>query len=554
MHLLSTLACGIYGAESGYADLYVRGTSRRAAHYTDCEGSGGSSSRITLDANGGVERYVDVPVDVVVFSSAGSQIRRFTEMVGDASVEVRSDSFTGVDYDTQRSAAGNPTTLRAVLDKWLDSAGATNFQVLLPSGATSALSSALEASSSIYFNITAYGAVVDGSTDDSAAITAAIAAAAVDGGTVFFPAGTTAIESVITVPYNVNLLGAGSESSVIKVNDAAAYVEFSGDGTSFQSVVGIKFAGGSTAVDNIISVASLAVVAFRWCHVLTLSTTNTSAAVSIVAAATRVSFDECYFTVDEGSAILSQMTAAAGRIDVKRCRFKTAEASYTPSFGMVFGACLHLYGCVFDPSSATSGAASMVKVSATLCYASVRCCEFLDSGGCAVTCMETGALSAAGEFFTEDGNIIQASAANLTLYSTSHNGTTITYYAKLGTRESRCKEMSLSATTVALTEVIQYGVISVRTTGAGDHTMTADAVGPMGARLVVLFVNNDASTRTLTFGTNMVGGSFSIASHEAIGLEFVAAVAHNGTSATAAWYLVGTSGALTTGSDSSYTV
>lgn len=555
MHLLSTLASGVYGAEGGFADIFVRGTARKATHYTGFDGTGASSARVSLDDNGGSELYVDVPVDVVVIDADGVQVRRFTEMVGDSSVEVRSDSFTGSDYDTLQSGAGKPTTLRAVLDKWLDSAGATDFQVELPDGSTANLSAALVSSSNIYFNIASYGAVIDGVTDDSVAIAAAVTAAAVDGGTVFFPAGTTVTGTAITVPANVNLLGAGAESSIIKISSTAASWQFTGAGDSFRTVVALQFTGADATVDRLVDVLTSAVVAFRWCHFLTLSDDNTSIAVAVGSSAKRASFDECDFTVDEGTAISSTITGATGRVDIKRCRFITVEASYSPSLGMVFGECLHLYGCRFDASAATSGTASYILLSTAVnVYASVRCCEFLDSGGCAVTCMTLGTLSASTEFFTEDGNIIPANAANLTLYSATHSGTTITYYAKLGTRESRVKEMSLSATTVALTDVLGYGVISVRTTGAGNHSMTADAVGPMGARLVVLFVNNDTATRTLTFGSNMKGGSFAVASHEAIGLEFVSMVAHNGTSAAAAWYLVGTSGALTTGADSSYTV
>ncbi len=70
------------------------------------------------------------------------------------------------------------------------------------------------------YDITAYGAEVDGTTDDTAAVTAALAAAyAAGGGTVYFPAGVTRINSQITIPNDgggvpkqppIKLLGAGS--------------------------------------------------------------------------------------------------------------------------------------------------------------------------------------------------------------------------------------------------------------------------------------------------------------------------------------------------------
>ena len=58
---------------------------------------------------------------------------------------------------------------------------------------------------SIFFSVKAYGAVGNGVTDDTASIQAAINAAAVSGGTVFFPPGTYN-RTTITLPSNVNIL------------------------------------------------------------------------------------------------------------------------------------------------------------------------------------------------------------------------------------------------------------------------------------------------------------------------------------------------------------
>ncbi|WP_439946504.1 glycosyl hydrolase family 28-related protein [Streptomyces sp. BBFR109] len=60
----------------------------------------------------------------------------------------------------------------------------------------------------VSYNVTAYGAKGDSSTDDSAAIQAALNAAnAAGGGMVFFPSGTYRIGSTITVPQYVRLVG-----------------------------------------------------------------------------------------------------------------------------------------------------------------------------------------------------------------------------------------------------------------------------------------------------------------------------------------------------------
>lgn len=62
------------------------------------------------------------------------------------------------------------------------------------------------------YNVMAYGAVGDGTTDDHAAITSALSAAyAAGGGTVWFPAGKNfKVSTTIIVPYGVNLRGEGT--------------------------------------------------------------------------------------------------------------------------------------------------------------------------------------------------------------------------------------------------------------------------------------------------------------------------------------------------------
>lgn len=66
-----------------------------------------------------------------------------------------------------------------------------------------------------YLNVRDYGAKGDGVTNDRAAIQAAINAAAATHGTVFFPWGTYAIFSALTVPSFVHLVGASMQNSII---------------------------------------------------------------------------------------------------------------------------------------------------------------------------------------------------------------------------------------------------------------------------------------------------------------------------------------------------
>lgn len=71
----------------------------------------------------------------------------------------------------------------------------------------------------IYFNVTDYGAVGDGVTDDTAEIQATIAAAMPVNGTVYLPAGTYAISDelqLMGINQAVSVVGDGKEASVIK--------------------------------------------------------------------------------------------------------------------------------------------------------------------------------------------------------------------------------------------------------------------------------------------------------------------------------------------------
>ncbi len=73
--------------------------------------------------------------------------------------------------------------------------------------------------SNIFVNITDYGGIGDGTTDNSAALTAAIAAAGARGGTIYFPRGVFNFATVQTVNYVLNatydltLLGDGTDAT-----------------------------------------------------------------------------------------------------------------------------------------------------------------------------------------------------------------------------------------------------------------------------------------------------------------------------------------------------
>src|SRR5215470_10435688 len=68
------------------------------------------------------------------------------------------------------------------------------------------------------FDVKAYGAVGDGSTDDTAAIRSAITAASATGGTVFFPPGVFVLPSLLTCKSlnNVSFQGSGKSTTILK--------------------------------------------------------------------------------------------------------------------------------------------------------------------------------------------------------------------------------------------------------------------------------------------------------------------------------------------------
>ena len=97
----------------------------------------------------------------------------------------------------------------------------------------------------IYFNVKQYGAKGDGSTDDTAAINATLAALPSAGGTIFFPPGTYLISSTLVVSSdNVQLIGAGWNAIVTPKNTftGAPLIKVAAPGGAGNFRYGIKIA------------------------------------------------------------------------------------------------------------------------------------------------------------------------------------------------------------------------------------------------------------------------------------------------------------------------
>ena len=561
MHLIKALAAGVLGAESGTALLYRRGTSTRVAYYSDFEGltSVSATTAVTLDANGGATVYTDEVVDVIVLSSLGVQVRRFVDGVSAVAVEVRSQSFTGTNYETAASAAREPTTLASALDLWLTSAGTTDWNVLV-NGSAATLQSIVAGTYGVYFNVksTAYGALGNGSTNDYTAIAAAIAAAAVDGGVVFFPPGTYPSGSSITVPANVSLLGAGSNASIIQTTHASAnLITASGSPTySAQFISGLTLRANVTHSGSIIGFTGTSKMVVRDCYIGGANSTAANGLISVGSATGKtIRFENC--TLITGGAaskmVVSDLANRAGRINMTSCTFIT-PASLTHSsptiMGLLQGCCFFVRDSLFDLSLSTAGTFSCIYPGAVE-FGSVRGCEILDTGGATATVFALGALGATSPtavWFDEDGNQLSMAAANVTLYSMTHSADG--YYVNLGTRVSRYKEYAITGAGSNALDFMNYGVIAVRSTFAGVSTFTA-VVGAVGSKTSLMLINSDASTRVYTLGTGLKSfGTYTMSADGGAGFEFTAmspAAGH-------AWYLTGFSGANASLSTDTYAV
>jgi hypothetical protein len=91
-------------------------------------------------------------------------------------------------------------------------------------------------------NVKTHGAVGDGSTNDTAAIQAAIAAVPVTGGTVYFPAGTYIVSSTLTIDKDsTTLLGVGA-ASVLRVPSSALGIDviYIGNGSSTRAHCAVR--------------------------------------------------------------------------------------------------------------------------------------------------------------------------------------------------------------------------------------------------------------------------------------------------------------------------
>lgn len=480
MHLLSPLAAGVAGCESGTAEIFQRGTSTRATYYLGNDGfeGGGSVSSgadVTLDANGGAQVYVNEYVDVVCKDSDGVEVRRFTAGFAATAIEVDSDSFTGTPYDGGASAVSEPITLAAILDKWNDSAGAADWKVLVGGVATDLEDAVTTGFGSVVFNVkaSAYGAVGDGVTDDRTAIAAAITAAAAVDGIVFFPSGTYRIESGITVPYNVWMVGCGPNASVIAPSHVTAHaITFTGDASAIRHTLMFGLAlqpSAATTGSLLVSLATNTLyLKIVGCEIgnanadgACFSSTNSSLSLEM---------HDCR-VVQGGTAT----ALVCGTVPAK-LRGCTMVLASTGAF--VTGSNLDIEGCTFD-NSAVSGAGTTLATAAAnigltdnvAVTARIVNCTFTSPNTNSVIAIATGASNAvaAASVIHESGNVFESSVLPYRVrWGAASKGARLWLGSRLG---RRYEVTNNDATFTVDDEVMFYETIVVKRSTSTDQTV-----------------------------------------------------------------------------------
>lgn len=511
MHLVSALAAGVNGCEGGTARIYSRGTTTKVSWFANFEDSSATSSAdIALDENGGATVYVNQYVTVQCLDSDGNPVRTFTDGAAAANVEVRSQSFTNTGYAGEASAAGNPIDLNTVLGLWLTSSGSTNFNVLLDGSSTS-IQNALGAIGGLFFNVKSpeYGALGDGTTDDTTAITAAIAAADAAGGIVFFPGGDYIVTSTITIA-GTSIVGSGAKGTALRIDAAAAPALTLGASTRQAAVVGMTIDSANANTSPLVSTTGTNAINYIFSGVRFDSANHTDPAIKgSTAAVMRFTFSDCVFTPGANENCVEVGSATGGRWAFRNSRFITPTA-HTPANGIVYGDRIDMVNCEFDTSSSTSGTISCYTAGSTTLDANITGCTIPTSGGATVTGFTLGTYVSGSKFYEGSNNIPTQGDATFTAYSytNSLSGTDTATAVFLGTRDFRYYRASVTYSGANDIQAIvkQYGNVSFQKTDTASFTFNISARPPNTSKTYIFIENSAGADITGVDFTSVYGG------------------------------------------------
>jgi len=524
MQLLGALMAGIAGASAGTAKLYLRGTTTPAPWWGDFEASDSkpAGTTVALDGFGRCEVYVADIVDVQVFTADGTLLCTFTGGSYDQTVEVISPSFGGADYETGVPDYNKPTTLGAVLDRWLTSAGAPDFQVMV-GGVARDLDDACDPPDRWIYNARSvrFGAKGDDATDDATAIQAAITAASANGGgTVVLPPGSYRIGTALQLPGTVNLVGAGPGVTLLKMTHATRnIVELSANSTgTYQLIEGIAFQATAPNTGRVLFAKTnvVAKLLVRNCNLSHLNLQVPGTTGSLVGETTSVAshwrFDECSFVQAVDSQTFVSVVNAAAVLELTGC-YAADRPGCTSVWAFRCGGLTVARGCVFDGSQHNAGnILGWIHASANDCQATVVGNVFLTNA----TIKNFVFYSLYGSTFT--GRSLHTSG------NTLPNGMALGFGSAVNISSANsdmsCNErdhkiafssvavgggVSIVTGTFGLWFVTVTGVtgnVNLDTTMAGAPGGPLETTGPVGSKLTVYVYNTASGNATIIFGTS----------------------------------------------------
>lgn len=256
-HLIESLWVTGFGATaaSGYAYFYQPNTLTPVSVYSNDAATTVVTQPVRLDANGrsSAPLYVKVPARAIIQNSSGATLVDIERIDGDRAELVASVNPL---WPNEPSQDAVNTALALSL-------GGTDGNIKVVGAG--AIGRSAQSKLSEQLSVKDFGAKGDGIADDTAAIRAALAAAATLGTFfVLIPFGSYVVTSTITVPLGVSIVGQGSPSLIDTAGSVTPLVIMSGvtGGISggIQSISGVQFTPGAQVTGSAISVTGNAVV------------------------------------------------------------------------------------------------------------------------------------------------------------------------------------------------------------------------------------------------------------------------------------------------------
>jgi hypothetical protein len=417
-------------------------------------------------------------------------------MVGSGNVEVKSQSFTGTHYDTGASAASNPTTAAAVLNLWRDNAGNTADDIdwkVDVGGTPTTLATVAAATEGFIFNVKAYGATGDGTTDDTANVQSCIDAAdAAEGAIVYFPPGTYRTTSSLTIGSRVSIMGANREKCVVTYDAASNASVMIWDESNAQYVFmsDMSITASQATTGSTLDFTSQTHIVIERCNIGDSSDTQ-GYGVDCSSSGGRYVLRDCRVRANDTSKGCFFSSAGAADLFAFNTRFQAMNSSFTGSVIENPGE-VRLFGCEISASASAGAGVELVKP-----LGSVQCnivgCHFKGSTNADTKAIDVAGIGA-GEFFAEAGNTCDTNVQYLIGGALNTVTTTSSSSSRFVTSASQ------SATTYSLAGGTNSSVFLTQTGATLQVNVDTGSLPPPGS-LVAIAVRASGTAVTLTFNT-----------------------------------------------------